>query len=45
MSDFHCEVVAVRNVGRHPNADTLSIADANGQPVIFRTGDYKEGEG
>jgi RNA ligase (TIGR02306 family) len=44
MSDFHCEVVEVKNVGRHPNADTLSIADANGQPVIFRTGDFKEGD-
>lgn len=44
MSDFHCEVVRLQNVGRHPNADTLSIADANGQPVIFRTGDYNEGD-
>lgn len=44
MSDFHCEVVEVKNVGRHPNADTLSIADANGNPVIFRTGDYKDGD-
>lgn len=44
MSDFHVEVVRLANVAKHPNADTLSIADANGQPVIFRTGDYAEGD-
>lgn len=44
MSEFHCEVVRVQNVGRHPNADTLSIADAGGYPVIFKTGDYAEGD-
>ena len=43
MSEFHVEVIALKNVRRHPNADTLSIADAGGYPVIFRTGEYEEG--
>ena len=44
MSEFKIEVSQVRNVQKHPNADTLSIADVNGYPVIFRTGDYEEGQ-
>ncbi len=44
MSDFNVEVVRVTNVQKHPDADTLSIATANGCPVIFRTGDYAEGD-
>ena len=44
MSDFHCEVVRVRDVVKHPDADTLSIGSANGNPVIFRTGEYNEGD-
>lgn len=44
MSDYHCKVVRLANVEKHPNANTLSIADAGGYPVIFRTGDYSEGD-
>ena len=44
MSDFNCEVVRVRDVQKHPDADTLMVATANGNPVIFRTGDYAEGD-
>ena len=44
MSDFNCEVVRVRDVAKHPEADTLMVATANGNPVIFRTGDYQEGD-
>jgi RNA ligase (TIGR02306 family) len=44
MSDFNCEVVRVRDVQKHPDADTLMMATANGNPVIFRTGDYQEGD-
>mgnify|MGYP001769147590 CR=1 FL=1 len=43
MSEFHVEVASVRNVQKHPNADTLSIAEINGYPVIFRTGEFSEG--
>lgn len=44
MSDFHVQVVRLADVVKHPNADTLSVGDANGHPVIFRTGDYHEGQ-
>ena len=42
MSEFHVEVTRVKGVQKHPNADTLSIAEVNGYPVIFRTGDFEE---
>ena len=44
MSEFRVEVSQVNGVQKHPNADTLSIADINGYPVIFRTGEYVEGQ-
>lgn len=44
MSEFHVETVRVQNVRKHPNADTLDIAEANGYPVIFKSGEYKEGD-
>lgn len=44
MSEFHVEVVQIKNVKKHPNADTLSVCECNGYPLIFRTGDYQEGD-
>jgi hypothetical protein len=44
MSELHAPVVRIGKVGKHPNADTLSITQAGGFPVIFRTGDFKEGD-
>lgn len=44
MSQFSCPVVKLGKVGKHPNADTLSITTIEGCPVIFRTGDYQEGD-
>ena len=44
QTDFHVEVAPVINVTKHPNADTLSIGDCCGAPVIFRTGDFVEGQ-
>jgi RNA ligase (TIGR02306 family) len=44
QTDFHVEVAPVINITKHPNADTLSIGDCCGAPVIFRTGDYVEGQ-
>ncbi len=41
MSEFYCEVVKLGKVGKHPNADTLSITQVLGYPVIFRTEDFK----
>jgi RNA ligase (TIGR02306 family) len=44
MSTFVVPVVRIEKIEKHPNADTLSITEAEGCPVIFRTGDYKVGD-
>lgn len=47
MSEFHVRVVEIGAVAKHPNADTLSITYVGGDggyPVIFRTGEYQEGD-
>lgn len=45
MTEWNCEVVKVTNVRKHPNADTLSIGTVlNGYDVIFKTGDFEEGQ-
>lgn len=43
MSEFKVEVVKIGKIDKHPNADSLSITEIQGCPVIFRTGDFKEG--
>lgn len=43
-STFRVPVVQIGKVGKHPNADTLSITQVEGCPVIFRTGDFKPGD-
>ena len=43
MTEFRVEVVRVGKIEKHPNADTLSIADVNGYPCIVRTGEFNEG--
>lgn len=44
MSEFHVRVVKVTGVVKHPGADSLSIADIEGYPVVFRTGEFEEGQ-
>ncbi len=44
QTDFHVVVAPVINIVKHPNADTLSIGDCDGAPVIFQTGTYNEGD-
>lgn len=44
MSTFIVPVVRIEKIEKHPNADTLSITEAEGCPVIFRTGDYQVGD-
>ena len=45
MSEFHVSVIRLGKIEKHPNADTLSVVRVNGDyPVIFRTGDFKEGD-
>ena len=45
MSEFNVVVVQLpERIGKHPNADTLSICQVNGKyPVIFKTGDFEPG--
>jgi RNA ligase (TIGR02306 family) len=43
MSTFTVPVVRVGAVSRHPNADTLSLTEVRGCPVVLRTGSFAEG--
>lgn len=43
-TEFHIEIVTVENVRKHENADTLSICSILGYTVIFRTGQFQEGD-
>jgi RNA ligase (TIGR02306 family) len=45
VSEFRVEVIQIGKVGKHPNADTLSITQVlGGYPCIFRTGEYEPGD-
>lgn len=45
MSTEHdVKVVQLGKIGKHPNADTLSITDVEGRPVILRTGEFNPGD-
>lgn len=44
MSEFRVPVVKLGKIGKHPNADSLSITTIEGCPVIFKTGDFNEGD-
>jgi RNA ligase (TIGR02306 family) len=44
MSTFQVPIVRIGKVGKHPNADSLSITQADGCPCIFRTGDLNPGD-
>lgn len=45
MSTEHdVRVVRIGDIRKHENADTLSMTDVDGRPVIFRTGDYLPGD-
>jgi hypothetical protein len=43
-SDFACTVVRLSGIKKHPNADTLSIVEIEGCPVVIRTQDFIEGQ-
>jgi len=43
MSQFSVEVVRIAKIEKNPNADSLSITEALGNPVQFRTPDYGVG--
>lgn len=44
MSTFAVPIIRIEKIEKHPNADTLSITEAEGCPVIFRTGDFNVGD-
>ena len=44
MSAFSVPVVRLGPVTRHPNADTLSLTEVRGCPVVLRTGSFAEGD-
>lgn len=45
MSEYNPSVVRIEKIIKHPNADRLSVATVLGDyPVIFKTGDYNEGD-
>jgi len=44
MSTFACPIVKLGKIGKHPNADTLSITTIEGCPTIFGTEMFKEGD-
>ncbi len=44
MSSFACEVVEIKGLMKHPNADNLSVTAVFGYPIVVRTADFKEGD-
>lgn len=45
MSEFHVQVVRLGKIGKHPNADTLSITQVAGHyPVVLKTGAFQPGD-
>ena len=44
MSTFKVPFVRIGKVSAHPNADSLSITSIEGCPVVFKTGDFAEGQ-
>lgn len=43
-TEFNVIVVKLENIEKHPEADTLSIVQVNGYPVVFKTGSFNEGD-
>jgi RNA ligase (TIGR02306 family) len=44
MAEFTCPIVELGKVGKHPQADSLSISTIEGNPVIFKLGEFKAGD-
>ena len=44
MSEFSCPLVRIGAIQKHPNADSLSITEVDGCPVVFKTIDFKEAQ-
>lgn len=44
MSSLMVPVAVIHNIQRHPNADSLDIAEVLGWPVVIPRGQFKEGD-
>lgn len=44
MSNFTVPIVRIKEIQKHPNADTLSTTVVEGEPVVFKTGDFQTGD-
>jgi RNA ligase (TIGR02306 family) len=44
MSEFHVKLIQIENMRKHENADSLSIVQVWGYPVVVRTTDFKVGD-
>ncbi len=44
MSEFSVRVVRIGAIEKHPSADSLSITEVDGCPVLFRTTDFSAGD-
>lgn len=44
MSTFKCPVVRIDKIGKHPNADNLSIWNGPQGPLVFKNGQFKDGD-
>ena len=44
MSELICEIIKLEKWAKHPNADTLGITNIYNFPVIFKLGEFQEGE-
>jgi len=44
MSDWLVHLIQVGPMGKHPNADSLSITQVYGQNIVCRTDSFKEGD-
>ena len=43
-SEHDVVVVTIDEIVKHPNADTLSVTQVDGRPVLFRTGEFATGD-
>jgi hypothetical protein len=44
QTEFNPRVVTIGPVTKHPGADTLSLTNVDGFPVVIKTGAFKEGD-
>lgn len=44
MSELSCEVIQIKGMGKHPNADTLSITQIYNYPCIIKTEEFTPGD-